>query len=206
LVILVARDKNVVKSKGQTPYFNENKRLENLEKLNLADKIISGDLNDPYKVIREERPDVVALGYDQQTFVSGLIDFRDNSYLHFKIERLEPFKEDICKGKSIRKAVEDKEAGFLLINKEESWTSHDVVAKLRSIIGIKQIGHTGTLDPFATGLLICAIGQATKLVGLFDLLPKTYEAAIRLGVESDTYDRTGVIAQSSKLKAQSLKL
>ena len=206
MVILVARDKNVVKSKGQTPYFNENKRLENLEKLNLADKIISGDLNDPYKVIREERPDVVALGYDQQTFVSGLIDFRDNSYLHFKIERLEPFKEDICKGKSIRKAVEDKEAGFLLINKEESWTSHDVVAKLRSIIGIKQIGHTGTLDPFATGLLICAIGQATKLVGLFDLLPKTYEAAIRLGVESDTYDRTGVIAQSSKLKAQSLKL
>jgi tRNA pseudouridine55 synthase len=68
-----------------------------------------------------------------------------------------------------------------------------VVAKLRSITGIKQIGHTGTLDPFATGLLICAVGQATKMVGIFDVLPKTYEATIQLGLVSDTYDRTGQV-------------
>ncbi len=193
LVAVLARDQNVLKIKGQKPYFNEQQRLANLQKLNLADKIILGDLSDPYRRILEEDPGVIALGYDQQFFVSGLIDLRANSRLHFKIERLEPFKEDYCKGKNLRKAVEDPRAGFILINKEEGWTSHDAVAKLRSIFKIKQIGHTGTLDPFATGLLICAIGNATKMVGLFDLLPKTYEARIKLGVESDTYDRTGQI-------------
>ena len=92
----------------------------------------------------------------------------------------------------------------MLIDKEDGWTSHDVVAKLRSILKIKQIGHTGTLDPFATGLLICAVGKATKMVGLFDVLAKEYEAEVRLGVTSDTYDRTGQI-QKSKIKSQNDK-
>ena len=198
LVVAIARDQNVIKVKGQPPYFNEEQRFKNLNQLlkplNLAGKIILGDLNDPYKNIRLERPDIVALGYDQQTYVNGLRELVLNSDLHFKVERLEPFKKDICKGRNVRKAVEGNQSGFLLIDKPMDWTSHDAVAKLRSITGVKQIGHTGTLDPFATGLLICAVSQATKMVGLFDVLPKTYEATVKFGVTSDTYDRTGQIS------------
>ena len=197
LVVAIARDQNVIKVKGQPPYFNEEQRFRNLNQLlkplNLAGKIILGDLNDPYKNIRLERPDVVALGYDQQTYVNGLRELVLNSDLHFKVERLEPFKEDVCKGKNVRKAIEDNQSGFLLIDKQSDWTSHDIIAKLRSIIGVKQIGHTGTLDPFATGLLICAVSQATKMVGMFDVLSKMYEATVKLGLVSDTYDRTGKI-------------
>lgn len=194
LVVIIARDQNVKKMKGQVPHFNEEERLNKLDQLGLADKVVLGDLNDPYKVIKEEKPNVVALGYDQQSYVKGLHDLVINSNLSFKIEKLKPFKENCCKGKSVRKAVKDKIAGFLLINKPEDWTSHDVIAKLRSIISIKQIGHTGTLDPFATGLLICAVSGATKLIGMFDVLPKTYEATIKLRVVSDTYDRTGKVS------------
>ncbi|MCX6785844.1 MAG: tRNA pseudouridine(55) synthase TruB [Candidatus Komeilibacteria bacterium] len=201
LVATIARDQNVIKIKGRSPYYPERQRLENLKNLHIADKVILGDLVNPYKMMAEEQPNVIALGYDQQTFVNGLTDYRVNSRTHFDIKRLQPFKEDFCKGRNIRNAVEDNEAGFLLVNKEQDWTSHDVVAKLRSITKIKQIGHTGTLDPFATGLLICAIGPATKMVGLFDLLPKTYEATIKLGVESDTYDRTGEIKKSLVLRS-----
>ena len=195
VIVVMARDENVLKTKGQKPFLNEDQRLDNLEKLGLVDKIVLGDLIDPYKVVKEEQPAVVALGYDQQTFVNGLIGLRANSRLNFRTERLEPFKEDVCKGRKIKQAVIDDQAGFLLINKPEDWTSHDAVARLRSITGLKQIGHTGTLDPFATGLLICALGKATKLVGLFDILPKTYEAAVKLGVTSDTYDRTGEVKE-----------
>ncbi|MBU1130849.1 tRNA pseudouridine(55) synthase TruB [Patescibacteria group bacterium] len=207
LVVIIARDENVKKMKGRNPYFDENKRLNQLKDVLSKTKrpgdwkVVLGDLDDPYKIIKQEKPDVIGMGYDQQNYVKGLHDLAVNSDLHFKIERLKPFKEDVCKGKSIRKALEDEQArfaesrraGFLLINKPMDWTSHDVVAKLRSITGIKQIGHTGTLDPFATGLLICAIGQATKIAGVFNVLSKIYEAAITLGVTSDTYDRTGKI-------------
>jgi tRNA pseudouridine55 synthase len=186
LIAVIARDQNVSKTKGRLPYYSETERVNNLEKLGLVDKVVLGDLNNPYKTIGEEKPDIIALGYDQKVFIEGLPK-------NLTVKKLQPFKEDFCKGKNLRKAFEDEASGFLLINKEEDWTSHDAVAKLRSVIGIRQIGHTGTLDPFATGLLICALGSATKMVGLFDLLSKEYEAEIKLGEISDTYDRTGEI-------------
>lgn len=90
-------------------------------------------------------------------------------------------------------------SGFILINKPESWTSHDVIGYLRKIIGIKKIGHAGTLDPFATGLLIVGIGrEATKRLGEFKILPKKYIATLKLGATSNTYDRTGEIVKSIK--------
>ena len=219
LVVVIARDVNVVKYKNSPPFFNEEDRQNNLEayfKLaNLKNyKIVQGSLTDPFKVIKEEQPDIIALGYDQQAYVKELHEYLVNAPVKFYIERLKAFKENVCKGKNLRKAFEDGQdcsagtkawrAGFLLINKEQDWTSHDVVAKLRSILKIKQIGHTGTLDPFATGLLICAIGNATKMGGLFDLLPKTYVAKIKLGLVSDTYDRTGKM-QKQKLVQNKVK-
>ena len=84
-------------------------------------------------------------------------------------------------------------SGFILIDKPSGPTSHDVVDALRRVLGIRKIGHAGTLDPFASGLLILAIGKATKEISKFVGLDKTYEADIRLGAVSDTMDRTGQI-------------
>ncbi len=81
--------------------------------------------------------------------------------------------------------------GTLLINKPEGWTSHDVVAKLRGIVGTRRIGHAGTLDPFATGLLVVCVGVATRLVQFLVGLDKEYIATVRLGFATDTQDLTG---------------
>lgn len=83
---------------------------------------------------------------------------------------------------------------FILINKPAGITSHDVVEKLREITGIKKIGHAGTLDPFATGLLILGISKkGTKKLSQFLKLDKEYIAILKLGAESDTFDKTGKI-------------
>jgi tRNA pseudouridine55 synthase len=88
------------------------------------------------------------------------------------------------------------EGGFILINKPAGITSHDVVDKLREITKIKRIGHSGTLDPFATGLLILGIGREfTKKLSIFQKKDKEYVATLRLGAESDTFDREGKIIE-----------
>lgn len=84
------------------------------------------------------------------------------------------------------------ERGFLLVDKPGAWTSHDVVAKARGITGIRKIGHAGTLDPLATGLVILGIGRATKLIRFIQDLPKEYVAEIRFGVGTDSLDADGV--------------
>ena len=83
--------------------------------------------------------------------------------------------------------------GVLIIRKEKGYTSHDVVAKLRGILHMKKIGHTGTLDPDAEGVLPVVLGRATKLVDLLTEKRKTYEALLHLGIETDTQDMTGEI-------------
>ena len=88
-------------------------------------------------------------------------------------------------------------SGFILIDKPPDWTSHDIVAVLRRITGIKKIGHAGTLDPFATGLLIVGIGRpATKRIDEFKHMPKQYTTTIHLGATSNTQDKTGDITQT----------
>lgn len=83
--------------------------------------------------------------------------------------------------------------GILLVDKPSGMTSHDVIAIARKKLNIRKIGHTGTLDPFATGLLILLIGKATKLSFLFDQLNKAYTGTIVFGKHFDTYDTTGKI-------------
>lgn len=83
--------------------------------------------------------------------------------------------------------------GILVIRKEKGYTSHDVVAKLRGILHMKKIGHTGTLDPEAEGVLPVALGKATRLVEMLTEKEKTYEALLHLGIETDTQDMTGTI-------------
>jgi len=81
--------------------------------------------------------------------------------------------------------------GFLLIDKANGWTSHDVVAKARRITGIRKIGHAGTLDPMATGLVVLGIGRATKLLRFLQDLPKEYVAKALFGVATDSLDADG---------------
>ena len=81
--------------------------------------------------------------------------------------------------------------GILIIDKPVDWTSHDVVGKMRKILKTKRIGHTGTLDPFATGVLVILVGQATRLAQFLDKDVKEYEAVVRFGFETDTGDLTG---------------
>lgn len=79
--------------------------------------------------------------------------------------------------------------GVINVYKEKGYTSHDVVAKLRGILRQKKIGHTGTLDPEAEGVLPVCLGKATKLCELLTDKTKTYEAVLRLGIVTDTQDR-----------------
>jgi tRNA pseudouridine55 synthase len=81
--------------------------------------------------------------------------------------------------------------GILVIDKPAGWTSHDVVARMRRILGTRRIGHTGTLDPFATGVLVICINQATRLVRFLIGDEKEYRATMRLGYATDTGDLTG---------------
>ncbi len=81
--------------------------------------------------------------------------------------------------------------GILIIDKPAGITSHDVVARCRRILRTKRIGHTGTLDPFATGVMVILVEKATRLAQFLDKDAKEYEAIVRLGFETDTGDRTG---------------
>ena len=88
--------------------------------------------------------------------------------------------------------------GVINVYKEQGFTSHDVVAKLRGIVGQKKIGHTGTLDPDAVGVLPVCLGRATKLCDMLTDKDKVYEAVMLLGVETDTQDTTGQVLKSSE--------
>jgi tRNA pseudouridine55 synthase len=87
--------------------------------------------------------------------------------------------------------------GILIIDKPEGITSHDVVARCRRILRTKRIGHTGTLDPFATGVMVILVGKATRLAQFLDKDAKEYEAIVRFGFETDTGDRTGAPKDSA---------
>ena len=81
--------------------------------------------------------------------------------------------------------------GALIVDKPAGMTSHDVVAVIRKLAGTRRVGHTGTLDPFATGVLVVLVGGATRLMQFLSASEKEYEAVIRLGYATDTGDITG---------------
>ncbi len=86
--------------------------------------------------------------------------------------------------------------GIVVIDKAAGWTSHDVVAKSRGILGTRKVGHSGTLDPDATGVLVLGVGRATRVLRFLQLLDKTYEAVIQLGVDTNTLDAAGEVVAS----------
>jgi tRNA pseudouridine55 synthase len=90
--------------------------------------------------------------------------------------------------------------GILLVNKPQWETSHDVIAKIRKFLGIKKVGHAGTLDPMATGLLLVLIGHATKISQRLINLPKCYSGTMKLGVSTDSHDTEGTVTKTCDLK------
>ena len=83
--------------------------------------------------------------------------------------------------------------GIVIVDKPEGWTSQDVVSKLRGVLKTRRIGHGGTLDPMATGVLPVFVGRATRAVEFFEHAEKTYETVLRLGITTDTEDITGTV-------------
>ena len=92
-------------------------------------------------------------------------------------------------------------AGLVIVDKPAGWTSHDVVGKLRRLAGTRRVGHAGTLDPMATGVLVVGVGKATRLLGHLALTEKVYEATIRLGQSTNTDDAEGEITGEASAAA-----
>jgi tRNA pseudouridine55 synthase len=88
--------------------------------------------------------------------------------------------------------------GIILINKEKGYTSRDVVNKVSNSIGIKKVGHSGTLDPLATGLLVILVGKATKVSDLITNTHKEYICEVKMGIQTDTLDVTGEILEEQE--------
>jgi tRNA pseudouridine55 synthase len=85
------------------------------------------------------------------------------------------------------------ESGLIIVDKPAGWTSHDVVARIRKLVGTRRVGHAGTLDPMATGVLVVGVGKATRLLGYLALTEKEYTGTIRLGQATDTDDADGTV-------------
>ena len=95
-------------------------------------------------------------------------------------------------------------AGFLNVNKPAGYTSHDVVARVRRWSGQRQVGHAGTLDPDATGVLLVGVGRATRLVRFLTDLGKTYTAEIVFGTATDTLDASGTVTATHDMSGLTL--
>lgn len=91
--------------------------------------------------------------------------------------------------------------GLVVVDKEAGWTSHDVVAKSRGLLGTRKVGHSGTLDPDATGILLLGVGRVTRLLRFLTALPKTYTCDIVLGSETSTLDDSGEVLATHDMSA-----
>lgn len=95
--------------------------------------------------------------------------------------------------------------GLLVLDKASGWTSHDVVAKLRGVLGTRRVGHAGTLDPDATGVLLVGVGRVTRLLRFLTALPKEYSGSVVLGVETSTLDSSGEVTATHDMTEVSIE-
>ncbi|MEJ5258460.1 MAG: tRNA pseudouridine(55) synthase TruB [Fervidobacterium sp.] len=96
--------------------------------------------------------------------------------------------------------------GILLVDKEKGPTSHDIVDRVRRLFSVKQVGHSGTLDPFATGLLVIGVGKATRLLEYLQHDTKVYKVKFKLGVITDTFDITGQVMEENPVEVSEIEI
>lgn len=108
LIVVVARDTNVIKNKKIKPLFTEKERAVVLKNIKLIDQVLLGSKINPYTIIKKVYPDIIALGYDQKDYVTGLKDFLQENNLSAQIIRLKPYKKEKYKSHKIRKYIEEK--------------------------------------------------------------------------------------------------
>jgi len=96
--------------------------------------------------------------------------------------------------------------GIIIVDKPSGWTSHDVIAKLRGVLKIKRIGHSGTLDPMATGVLVVFLGRATRAAEFVESADKEYIAGLKPGISTDTQDVTGTVLTTSDASVSAMEL
>ena len=101
----------------------------------------------------------------------------------------------------MRNAPQPITPGILLVDKPQGITSHDVVARARRALGTRKVGHAGTLDPMATGVLVLGVGRATRLLGHLALTDKAYDATVRLGATTVTDDAEGEVVTTQEASA-----
>ena len=94
--------------------------------------------------------------------------------------------------------------GISIIDKPPGWTSHDVVAKCRGLLGTRKVGHSGTLDPDATGVLVLGVGRSTRMLRYLTSLPKHYVGHIVLGIETTTLDASGEVTATHSMDSVKL--
>ena len=94
--------------------------------------------------------------------------------------------------------------GFVVIDKAGGMTSHDVVARIRRLLGMKKVGHSGTLDPLATGVMVVGVGKVTRLLGFLKDLQKRYVAEVVFGVETNTLDADGEVTATHDMSGVTL--
>lgn len=99
---------------------------------------------------------------------------------------------------------DDGPDGLVVVDKEAGWTSHDVVAKARGLLGTRKVGHSGTLDPDATGVLLLGVGRVTRLLKYLTELPKTYTCELVFGTETSTLDAAGEVTATHDMSSLSL--
>lgn len=191
--IVIGRDTTIQRVKGRPPFYNENDRKKQLESTGLADRVIIGGAGSPYDILDKIKPDFILLGPDQKAFTQNLGGELASRNLHTKIIRAKSFHPEFFKSSKIRPCLENPKAGFLPIYKPSGISSHDVVNQIRKLVQTKKVGHAGTLDPLAEGLLIIGIHEAVKLLSWWHYFLKTYEVELELGKISDTYDNEGII-------------
>ncbi|MGA3215247.1 MAG: tRNA pseudouridine(55) synthase TruB [Acidimicrobiales bacterium] len=101
--------------------------------------------------------------------------------------------------------VPDEPGGFVVVDKQAAWTSHDVVARCRRLLGTRKVGHAGTLDPDATGVLIVGVGRATRLLRFASALPKLYVGEVVLGTTTSTLDASGEVTGRFEMDSVALE-
>ena len=123
-----------------------------------------------------------------------------NDFFNINIDKSQG-QPSVGGGSVIGKPLVTVESGVLVIDKPQGWTSHDVVAHVKRKLKAKKVGHLGTLDPLATGVLVLVINGATKYSSQLDTGAKEYLTVAKLGEETDTYDREGKVVASSDIAA-----